>query len=84
MGGLRDRLVDDINCAWRWWTTWLNIVGTSLAIYALSLDPVVKALLPFLPEKYRPYAPVLGALWGAIVQVVRSIKQNQPAPKAGA
>jgi hypothetical protein len=81
-GKIRDHLVDDINCAWRWWTTWLNIAGTSLIIYALSLDPVVRSLLPFLPEKYRPYAPILGALWGALVQILRSVKQPGAPPQS--
>jgi hypothetical protein len=80
---LRDRLVDDIGCAWRWWTTWLNVLGTTLAMYALSLTPVVNALLPFLPEKLKPYAPLLGALWGVIVQALRSIKQKQPQGATG-
>lgn len=78
-GKIQDRLVDDINCMWRWWTTWLNLIGTTLAMYALSLTPVVNALLPFLPEKYKPFAPLLGALWGMLVQVLRSVKQ---APKS--
>jgi hypothetical protein len=78
---IRDRLVDDISCAWRWWTTWLNIVGTVLVTYALTLTPVVNALLPFLPGKLKPFAPLLGAAWGALVQIMRSIKQK---PKADA
>jgi hypothetical protein len=73
---IRNRLVDDINCAWRWWTTWLNVLGTTIAMYALSLTPVVNALLPFLPQKLKPYAPLLGALWGVLVQALRSIKQK--------
>lgn len=75
---LRDRLVDDINCWYKWATTWLNLIGTSVVIYALTLDPVVRALLGFLPVSWRPYAPLLGALWGAVVQVLRSIKQKPP------
>lgn len=81
-GNLHDRLVDDINCWWKWWTTWLNIIGSSVMVYALSLDPVVRAVLPFLPEKYRPYAPILGAMWGALVQILRSVKQPSANPKA--
>jgi hypothetical protein len=73
---LRDHLVDDINCAWRWWTTWLNVLGSALAAYALSLTPVVNALLPFLPEKLKPYAPLLAAVWGVTAQALRSIKQK--------
>lgn len=72
---LRDRLVDDIHCAWRWWTTWLNLIGASVVTYALTLDPVVNALLPFLPPAWKPYAPILGAVWGALVQILRSVKQ---------
>jgi hypothetical protein len=75
---LRAHLVDDVNCMWRWWTTWLNIIGTAIATYALSLTPVVNALLPFLPANLKPYAPLLGALWGVIVQALRSIKQAPP------
>jgi hypothetical protein len=78
LGKLRDRLVDDIHCAWRWWTTWLNAFGTVVVMYALSLDPVVHALLPFLPPSLKPYAPLLGAAWGAFVQIMRSVKQKQP------
>jgi hypothetical protein len=78
---IQNKLVDDINCTLRWWTTWLNLIGTTIIAYALSLTPVVNALLPFLPEKYRPFAPILGAAWGVLVQVLRSIKQPV---KAGA
>jgi hypothetical protein len=75
MEKLKDKLVDDISCAWRWWTTWLNVIGTTLAMYALSLTPVVNALLPFLPDNLKPFAPLLGAAWGVLVQVMRSWKQ---------
>jgi hypothetical protein len=73
---IRDHLVDDINCSWKWATTWLNIVGTLVVTYALSLTSVVNALLPFLPDKLKPYAPLLGAMWGVLVQALRSIKQT--------
>lgn len=75
-GKLQDHLVDDINCMWRWGTTWLNLVGTVIVTYALSLTSVVNALLPFLPDHLKPYAPLLGALWGVLVQAMRSWKQQ--------
>jgi hypothetical protein len=80
---IRDRLVDDIGCMLRWWTTWLNVIGTAIVTYALSLTPVVNALLPFLPDKLKPYAPLLGAAWGLLVQALRSIKQAPKAPANG-
>jgi hypothetical protein len=78
-GKIQDRLVDDIGCAWRWLTTWLNVIGTTLLTYALANEAVVNQLMPFLPEKLKPYAPVLGILWGAFVQGARMWKQKQPA-----
>jgi hypothetical protein len=81
MGGLRDRLVDDVNCVWRWVTTWLNLIGTTLLTYALANQTVVAQLLPFLPDKLKPYAPLLGILWGVFVQGARMWKQKQPAPR---
>jgi hypothetical protein len=83
LAGLRARLVDDINCAWRWLTTWLNVIGTAALTYALTLDPVVTALLPFLPGPLKPYAPIIGPLWGAMVQIARSYKQKPKAPANG-
>jgi len=76
LGGLKARLVDDVNCSWRWATTWLNLIGTLIVTYALSLTQVVNALLPFLPDKLKPYAPLLGAIWGVLVQAMRSWKQS--------
>ena len=82
-GKIQDHLVDDIHCAWRWATTWLNIIGSTLVTLALTNEQVVHDLLPFLPDKYKPYAPVLGILWGGLVQTMRSVKQKQPnAPSA--
>lgn len=80
MRSLRDRLVDDINCAWRWFTTWLNVVGTTIVTYALSHEGVVAQLFPLLPGSWRPYAPVLGILWGILVQAARMWKQKPKAP----
>lgn len=78
---LDDWLVAEWRGCWRWWTTWLNVIGTAIVTYALTLTPVVNALLPFLPEKLKPYAPLLGAAWGAIVQLLRTIQQK-PKPNA--
>lgn len=81
-GVIRDHLVDDIRCSWRWATTWLNLVGSVLLTLALSNDTVVQQLLPFLPPQYQKYAPIIGILWGAFVQAARSYKQktaNAPA-----
>lgn len=76
MNWLKDRLVDDIRCSWRWLTTWLNLIGTLLLTYALDNATVVNQLFPFLPPKLRPYAPIFGILWGAFVQAARSWKQK--------
>lgn len=78
MEWLKARLVDDISCSWRWLTTWLNVIGTVLLTYALDNAAVVNQLLPFLPGRFKPYAPLLGIVWGIFVQVARSWKQRQP------
>jgi hypothetical protein len=73
-----DRLVDDIHCAWRWATTWLNAIGTVIVTYALAHESVVTTLIPFLPAQFKPYAPIIGILWGVIVQGARMYKQKDP------
>ena len=79
----RLRLVDDIHCAWRWLTTWLNIIGTTALTYALANEQVVGQLFPLLPLRWRPYAPVLGIAWGLLVQGARMWKQKPNAPASG-
>ena len=75
---IRDRLVDDINCWWKWATTWLNLIGSSIITWALSHEGVVTTLIPFMPGPWKPYAPILGIAWGLIIQVGRSIRQKKP------
>ncbi|RST30174.1 hypothetical protein HMF7854_04525 [Sphingomonas ginkgonis] len=74
---LRVRLVDDVHCSWRWATTWLNLAGTAVLTYALEHEAVVNTLLPFLPASLKPYSPILGLLWGVLVQAARSMKQQR-------
>lgn len=80
----RDRLVDDISCAWRWFTTWLNVLGTTVVTYALAHESVVATLFPLLPPAWRPYAPVLGIAWGLLVQAARMWKQQPKVPPGAA
>lgn len=78
MSLIKSRLVDDISCSWRWLTTWLNLIGTMALTYALDNATVVNQLFPFLPARFKPYAPLLGILWGLFVQIARSVKQKPP------
>lgn len=72
-------LVEDVRSWWRWGTTWLNAVGTTLLTYALTNDQLVAQLIPIMPPAWRPYAPALGLAWGGVVQLVRMVRQQ---PKA--
>lgn len=73
---LADRLVDDIHCMWRWLTTWLNLAGTSILAWALAHEGVVATLIPIMPPAWRPYAPVMAIVWGLLIQLARSWKQQ--------
>jgi hypothetical protein len=79
-GFIRDHIVSDIRSSWRWATTWLNVIGSAALTYALANEAVVNQLLPFLPDKLKPYAPAIGIAWGAFVQIARSVKQKIPTP----
>lgn len=73
---LRDRFVADCRNWWRWGTTWLNAAGTTILTYALTNEHLVAQLIPIMPAAWRPYAPILGIAWGALVQIVRMMRQK--------
>lgn len=75
---LKARLVDDWSSSWRWFTTWLNLFGSAAVTWALAQDSVVSTVLPFLPGSLKPYAPLLGILWGLFVQAARTYRQKAP------
>lgn len=72
-------LVSDWRGSWRWFTTWLNLFGSAVVTMALTQPDVVNTLLPFLPESLKPYAPLLGIVWGVFVQTARTVRQKPPA-----
>jgi hypothetical protein len=59
----------------------LNAIGAFLLTYALQNQTVVAELMPFLPAPWRPYAPILGAVWWILVQIAkaRAIQKATPA-----
>lgn len=50
---------------------YLNVFGSIMLAYALQNQTIVSEMLPFLPEPWRPFAPLLGGAWFAVVQVAK-------------
>lgn len=70
---IRDRLIDDWNQAWRFWSVRMQALGallTTLMVMVPAMPPEIQALVPV---KYRVIA--LG-LWAAASIASRLIKQQ--------
>jgi hypothetical protein len=68
---VRARLVDNWTSAWRWWSNWMHVVGTTLAGLLLLVPAMPLEVQAMVPLRYRVLAIGVWTLAGFAARLVR-------------
>jgi hypothetical protein len=71
---IQDRLVADWRSFWRWWSTWLHVIGTTLLGIVALTPQLPQELQNAIPVEYRA---VILALWAGLGIAARIIQQKK-------